>query len=59
LTHTLDHYDVTTLQLDQNRHLAAERKMGKLYYGGRKDRRNAGIYRVSTALQHAHAGFDG
>jgi homogentisate 1,2-dioxygenase len=59
LTHTLDNYDVTTLQLDQNGYLAAERKMGKFYDRGRKNRRNAGIYRISTALQHTHAGFDG
>jgi hypothetical protein len=58
LAHAFDNRYLLTLQLDQNRDFAAERKVRKLNHRRGENCRYTRVNGVSTALQDPESGFD-
>ena len=56
--HALDDADILALHLDENWHLAAERKVGKLDHRSSEDCCHAGIRSIAALLQNAHSCFN-
>ena len=53
--HAFDHSDGLILQLDKDRHFAAEREVGKFHDRSGEDRRHACVRRIAAALKDAQA----